>query len=142
MVLVLVGCAPLALPAAPVPKEGKINQTPQAFAVRTTLSQRASASRAGLRSFTLRFRGSEAYAHVVHVGKAVSGHQYLVQMAQFSIDICRIGDRSPHFCSQRFTESLSETRKPGTQSRDWHSESGCGFLLTGRSGAAASHEWP
>src|SRR5205823_12807509 len=74
--------------------------------------------------------------------KAASGHQYLVQMAQFSIDICRIRDRTAHFCSQGFTESLAETRKPGTQSRDWHSESGCGFLLTGRLGAAAGHERP
>src|SRR4029077_17469613 len=114
-----------------VSKEGKANETPQAFAVRTTLSQRSSAGRAGLRSFTLRFRGSEAHADVVHVGKAVSGHQYLVQMAQFSIDICWIGGRSGHFRSQRCTESLAETRKPGTQSRDWHSKSGCDFLLTG-----------
>src|SRR6476619_2984450 len=123
-----------------VPKEGNTNETAQAFAVRTTLSQRASAGRAGLRSFTLRFRGSEAHADVVHIGKALSGHQYLVQMAQFSVDICWIRDRSAHFGSQRFTESLAETRKPGTQSRDWHSEPGCGFLLAGRPGAAASHE--
>jgi hypothetical protein len=55
------------------------------------LSQRSFTGRADLRSFTLRFRGFEIHADVVHVGKAVSGgHQYLVQMAQFSIDICRI----------------------------------------------------
>src|SRR5436190_4952033 len=125
-----------------VARERKANEAPQTFAVRTTLSERSAAGRAGLRSFTLRFRGSEAHADVVHIGKATSGHQYLVQMAQFSIDICRIGDRTAHFCSQRFTKSLAETRKPGTQSRDWHSEPGCGFLLTGRLGAAASHERP
>src|SRR4030095_11715139 len=124
------------------PKEGKANETPQAFAVRTTLSQRSSAGRAGLRSSTLRFRHSEAHADVVHVGKAASGHQYLVQVAQFSINICWIGDRTAHFCSQRFTESLAETRKPGSQSRDWHSQSSCGFLPAGRRGAAAGHEGP
>src|SRR6266496_3960367 len=53
-----------------ISKEGKANETPQAFAVRTTLSQRSSAGRAVLRSFTLRFRGSEAHADVVHVGKS------------------------------------------------------------------------
>src|SRR4249919_1453641 len=91
-----------------VPREGKANETPQAFAVRTTLSQRSPASRAGLRSFTLRFR--KAHADVVHIGTATSGDQYLVQMAQFSIDIRRVRDRTANFCSQRFTESLAKTR--------------------------------
>src|SRR5437762_1308645 len=125
-----------------VAREGKANEAPQTFAVRTTLSERSSAGRAGLRSFTLRFRGSEAHADVVHIGKATSGHQYLVQMAQFSINIFRIGDGTAHFCPQRFTKSLPETRKPGTQSRDWHFESSCDFLLAGRLGAAAGQERP
>src|SRR4029453_8450760 len=125
-----------------LPPEGKTNKTPQAFAVRTTLSQRSPAGRAGLFSFILRFRRSETNIDVVHVGKAASGHQYLVQMAQFSIDVCRIRDCTADFCSQRFTESLAEPRKPCSQSRNWHSKSSCSFLLTGRPGAAASHERP
>src|SRR4030095_5034040 len=52
-----------------IPQEGKTNKTPQAFAVRTTLRQRSSAGRAGLCRFTLRFRGPEAHADVVHVGR-------------------------------------------------------------------------
>ena len=102
-------------------EEGKTNETPEAFAVRTALVQRSSAGRACLRRFTLRFRGSEANADVVHFGKPTSGHQDLVQMAQFSIDVSRIRNRTAHFCSQRFAESLAETRKPGAQSCDGHS---------------------
>src|SRR5437762_7453890 len=52
-----------------VPREGKTNEAPQTFAVRTRLSERSAAGRAGLRSFTLRFRGSEAHADVVHIAR-------------------------------------------------------------------------
>jgi hypothetical protein len=45
------------------------------------LSQRSSAGRARLRSFILRFRGSEAHVDIIHIGETASGHQYLVQMA-------------------------------------------------------------
>src|SRR6476646_1816516 len=125
-----------------ISEEGKTNETPQAFAVRTTVSQRSSAGRAGLFSFILRFRRSTTNTDVVHVAKAASGHQYLVQMAQFSIDLCRIRDCTSDFCSQRITESLAEPRQPCSQSRDWHSKSSRSFLLTGRPAAAASHERP
>src|SRR5262249_62121193 len=125
-----------------ISEESKTNETTQAFAVRTTLRQRSSAGRAGLFSFTLRFSGSETNADVVHVGKAASGHQYLVQMAQFSIDVCRIRYCTAHLRSQRITESLAKTRKPRSESRDWHSKSTSSFLLTSHHGATASQERP
>src|SRR5262245_62118451 len=74
--------------------------------------------------------------------KAASGHQYLVKMAQFSIDVRLIGDCTAHLCSQRFTESLTKSRKPGSQSRYWYFESSRGFLLTRWLGTAAGHKWP
>src|SRR5438046_3257778 len=54
--------------------------------------------------------------------------------------MCRARDGTGDCHCQRFSVALARTRKPGAQSRDWHSESSRGFLLIRRRDAHARDE--
>src|SRR5215813_15028695 len=71
----------------------------------------------------------QLWVHLLRLRALRSCHEYLTEVMKLLVDVCRIRNGACYFHPQCFPVTLTQTRKPGTQSGNRHSESSGGFLL-------------